>query len=55
MHQILPGVSIGYIYREVEIMDHDKKHQGIEVTTNQWNTGKTTVNADDWNLLSISP
>lgn len=52
--QILPGAITTYSYREVEMGDGDNKHQGIEVTTNKWNTGKTTVNADNWHLYQLA-
>lgn len=54
VHQVLPGVYTTYIYREVQMQDRDRTHQGIEITTNQGNTGKTTVNADNWHLYQLA-
>jgi hypothetical protein len=54
VEQILPGVTTTYSYREVEMGDGDNKHQGIEVTSNKWDTGKTIVNADDWHLYQLA-
>jgi hypothetical protein len=54
VNQCLPGVSTSYLYREVQTIDGDKTHQGIEITTNQLSTGKTTVNADTWHHYHLA-
>ena len=54
VNQCLPGVSTSYIYHEVEMIDGDKTHQGIEINTNQRSTGPSIVNADTWHLYHLA-
>jgi len=54
VHQVLPGSSTSHMYREVEMKDGEKTHQGIEITPHQMRSGKSTVNADDWHLYQLA-
>jgi hypothetical protein len=51
--QVHPGVSTFYIYREVEKTD-ENYNLGIEITIHQVKSGKTTVNADNWELYQLA-
>lgn len=54
LHQILPGASTNHVYREVEIHDGEKAHQGIEIIQLRNVSLKSTVNADNWHLYQLA-
>lgn len=54
VHQVLPGISTSHVYKEVEMKDGEKTHQGIEITTHQMSSGKSIVNVDNWHLYHLA-
>jgi len=52
INQVHPGISTSYIYREVDMTEEYCK--GIEITVHQMQSGKTTVNADNWTLYQLA-